>query len=227
MTTETAIELVVVSTGYNAPTADRCRASVKGQVGVGHVQHIYVEAGEQDPPHATLANLCHAIDSVPRDAVIVWLDGDDWLARVDALRTVAAVYVDPAAWLTYGSFQFSDGRPGFAQAYTDAEWRHVRRAPWKATHLRTFRAQLFHRIDRTRDFMVNGVWEMRCEDLAVMWPLLEMAGPQHSAFISETLCVYNLADSFEFSATAANLAREKERRLYLEQLQPYRRVEAL
>jgi hypothetical protein len=198
--------ITVISTGFRAPTAHLCRASVAAQVGVS-VEHIYVEASEQDPPLTVSENLYNAVQGLPEERVCAWIDGDDWLAMPDALARVAKWYADDyELMLTYGSFVTSDGDPATWQgAYPhDAD---VRQHPWKASHLRTFRAGLFQRLT-PEDLQLDGEWLSLGVDQAVMLPMLEMAGHTRRHFCPVPLVIYNTSTSWAAHARPADLERE-------------------
>jgi hypothetical protein len=203
----------VISTGYNAPTKERCLASVRAQIGVDY-QAVYIEAGKQNPPLSALENLYREVHACNPHDIIVCLDGDDWFADDRVLYVVQSIYrgeytgrID--AWVTYGSFVYADGRQGFAAPYKPNE--NVRRTPWRATHLKTFRAGLFQQID-PRDLKDDaGEWFKLAIDQATMFPLLEMAGPYHSLFVPGIMVVYNFESSWE-----ANPSTQLHER-YLEQ----------
>src|SRR5260221_14310291 len=69
---------VVVSTAFNAPTEMKCRVSVSSQEDVGIVEHRYINAGAQAKPAPVVVNLIAMIANLPKETVVVWLDGDDW-----------------------------------------------------------------------------------------------------------------------------------------------------
>lgn len=214
--------MVVVSTGFNAPTKDRCLESVEAQT--CPLRHIYVEAGLQDPPRLAVQNAYEAIHTLDKNDIVAMLDGDDWLSHPEALAYVQSLYnKDPDLWLTYGSFVFSDGRPGFAAPYPHGNFRQH---PWLATHLKTFRAGLFQKIKK-EDLQVNGEWQRLVWDTAIMYPMLEMAGPDRILFIEDILYVYNLASSFEWNASSAELALERKMDQLTRARPPYGKVKEL
>lgn len=221
------ISITVTSTGFCAAEwAERCMESVRGQTfaathiyaaaddaTLGAAAEVYYERAFGHPHFASgaidgigkglLANLLPIWRSLPPDEVIVWLDGDDWLATDHALERVAAAH-HAGALVTYGSFMYHDGRPGFAgQCGNDP-----RSEPWRATHLKSFRAGLVQRIRESDWRWGDGSWLDLSIDQAVMLPCLEMAGRDRSVFIPEILCVYNSAHSFAANTDAAGLAQE-------------------
>jgi tetratricopeptide (TPR) repeat protein len=132
--------------------------------------------------------------------IIVWLDGTDRLANRYALARVLAEYTnDPTVLCTYGNFVGSRGSQSNLIAYSSQALiqAKIRDEPWTASHLRTFRALLFQNIKR-EDLLKSTAFEKeewfdRCTDWAVMYPILEMAGPRAS-FIPDILVEYNEDD---------------------------------
>ncbi|MBV8720624.1 MAG: hypothetical protein JO277_00650, partial [Candidatus Eremiobacteraeota bacterium] len=201
----------VTSTAKNAAQwAPKCIESVRAQR-YPHWMHVYSAADEETALAAesvasagvrvrrslapSLANLFPIWHSLPDDEIIVWLDGDDWLAHDRVFDRLVQVYQDTDAWFTYGQFEFTEpplGFPkrGFAGLYPpgvdprDVPW------DWRLTHLRTFRAWLVKRIAEDDLKTPSGAWCYYCTDRAVMLPLADMAGEKR-AFIDEVLCMYN------------------------------------
>lgn len=212
--------VLVISTGYRCDSAP-CLTSVRAQQGVT-VDHRWVDAAKQDPPQKAMTNVSRLLSGVPPETIVAWVDLDDRLLGTDALAKVAQRHTE-GAWVTYGSFRFKDGRPGFAAQYPlDA---NVRTHPWLATHLKTFRAGLFHRIHPNR--LQKPGEKDYCQDLAVMLPAMEMAGPERCAFIPDTLYEYDLAASHEFSTDSAGHRAERESAAWFRSLPTYARRETL
>lgn len=158
--------------------------------GMGHKCQVF-----HNPKRVgAMANWYTAVHRVnPRD-VVVSLDGDDWLADADVLQTLADTYADPDVWVTYGSFQFEPGakrselcRPLSQDVIAS---RSIRSSRWVTSHLRTFYAALFQKI-RKEDLMVQGeFFDIAC-DVALFFPILEMALPSHTRYIHRVLYSYN------------------------------------
>ncbi len=142
----------------------------------------------------SLANFYYAIHSCKDNEIIVALDGDDFLAHELVLAKLNRVYTKENAWLTYGNYL---DYPSFKQevvtckkiADSVVRQNRFRKAPWVSSHLRTFYASLFKKI-KLEDFLYNGRFYPMAGDLAMMYPLLEMAG-KHSVFIPDVLYLYN------------------------------------
>jgi hypothetical protein len=218
------MKITVVSTGCRVPSDARrkCIQSVQRQFRppIGpEFEHVYIDAAEQSPPKAHFENLIEVIGKLPDDRIVACLDADDWLGPPNALCAVAR-YFAAGAWVTYGSFIFADGRRGNpCDPYEAGE--NIRAVRWKATHLKCFKAGLFKRIKHEHLKLPTGKWLPHARDLALMFPLLEMAGPKRTAHVAEVVYVYNFANSTEFTGgdefRKAELACVK----YVRSLPPY------
>lgn len=116
----------------------------------------------------------------PED-VICLVDGDDFLVRRDALAIVASLYDDPSTLLTYGQYVWPNGAPGHCRPYTPEAFAGLRRGGYWASHLRTFKYKLYREMAAQdpglscyRDS--SGEFFKTCYDIAIMTPLMEMAG---------------------------------------------------
>ena len=163
-------------------------------------------------------------EAAPEDIVAI-LDGDDWLARVDALELVARAH-RAGAWVTYGSWvsnHRSQDYPSRLPAYPEGV--DLRWYPWLATAMRTFRRGLFDRI-RPEDLGdEQGRYFRCCPDPALMLPAMEMAGPERVTHIPEPIYFYNRDYG---GAVADTRRREQEATAALIRSRPpYERLEAL
>lgn len=152
----------------------------------------YIENKENK---GALYNIYHAVHSCDDDEIIVLVDGDDWLNSEWVLSRVTDVYEKQDVWLTYGEFinncTRSKGCCGVyeEEVIVNSSFRDV---AWRASHLRTFYAKLFKYI-RKEDFMCEGKFFKVSWDMAIMFPLLEMA-QNRFRFISDVLYVYNMVN---------------------------------
>ena len=146
-----------------------------------------------------LYNFYHTIhQNVMDDEIVVCLDGDDQLAHNNVLSFLNKIYENKSTqshqeiWLTYGQFSTNRGSLGFAREYAQSivKTGSFRNAPWSATHLKSFKAWLFKKINKD-DFLYNGSFFRYCSDMAFMFPMLEM-GRNHIQYIQEILYIYNL-----------------------------------
>ena len=123
------------------------------------------------------------------------LDADDWLSK-DALETVAAVYKKhPETLVTYGSYiKESIGRKTkISRPYP--KLATVRRYPWRASHLKTMRWKVLKNISKTW-FVYKNEWLPAASDVALMLPILELAGLHRCRHISKA--IYHWRDNTEF-----------------------------
>ncbi len=162
---------------------------------------------KRDQNKSVLENVHEIIHSLEPSAIVVWLDGDDHLPHPEVLTCIRRLYDTEDPWMTWGQFVYSDGRPGWASDYPAPirVTRSYRNDVWRATHLRTFRAGLFQKIrkeslQRAVTFdelgfppsggaVAHAEWIEYATDLAVMFPMLEMA-QERGVFFPLTLCVY-------------------------------------
>jgi hypothetical protein len=188
-------------------------------------EHVYVEASDHVPPRTCLENRWRVIEQLPRGAVVAELDGDDELAHTGVLAHVWGLYANPDTWLTYGSFELFDGRQGFCAPYPSAEYRKL---PWLASHLKTYRVELARHLVPQRDFMRrDGSWREHARDMAMVIPMLEMAGQARSVYVPGVTYRYSLVDSFEWLASPAERMMEEAHVMEIRALPPRARLEAL
>ena len=131
------------------------------------------------------------------DDIVVILDGDDHLLGRSALSFINDFYnKNPECWFMYGSSIWTDGRRCCSSPYPEYEFRNLRAAPFRVSHVRTFRAGLYHKIT-TQDPEFNCMknkqnqWYDSAYDVALCYPMLEMAGSKHVFHNTHKLYVYN------------------------------------
>lgn len=165
-----------------------------------------------------MANFYNAIHSCPDDAIIVVVDGDDWLAHKNVLTLLNKVYSKANVWMTYGQFKtYPQNTIGLCRetpALVKKE-NSFRKCKWIFSHLRTFYAWLFKQI-KIEDLCHDGVFFTSACDLAMMIPMLEMAGTR-SQFIPDVLTIYNQANVLHIAGTRR---AEQKRNAALVRLKP-------
>jgi glycosyltransferase involved in cell wall biosynthesis len=139
--------------------------------------------------HSTAIQMCD-----PKK-VIVCLDGDDWFANDRVLEVVAKAYEDPKVWLTYGNYKSTD-TSSLKSCCETLPKRVLKRAlfrshRWVTSHLKTFYAALFQKINKDDLYYKDQFYPM-AGDMAMMMPMLEMASQGHIRFIPEVLYIYNV-----------------------------------
>jgi glycosyltransferase involved in cell wall biosynthesis len=165
-----------------------------------------------------LENLYRMIHTCDDQEIVILLDGDDWLAHPRVLQTLNAVYSDPHCWMTYGQYVswpapvLGYSRPIPAQITDTNDFRGY---DWCASHLRSFYAWLFKRINREDLISPWGTFYPMAWDQALMFPLLEMAG-HRAKFIPDVLYTYNAANPINDAKVNRPLQRQCETAIRLQ-----------
>jgi len=174
-----------------------------------------------------LANLDMVIRTLDPKKVVVTVDGDDILAHPRVLNILASIYANPSIWLTYGSWKSEP--KGFvcpcqpipreiSQANAFRSWQ------WVASQLRTFYAGLFQKI-KPEDLLYEGKYFPTTWDLAMMFPMLEMASKSHFQYVPDIVYIYNVINPInDFRAH-----KELQMKLtnYIRAKAPYKPLETL
>jgi glycosyltransferase involved in cell wall biosynthesis len=121
--------------------------------------------------------------------VCIEVDGDDWLPDADVFSRIHKVYEDQNVWIANGCFQYSTGHLGFASPQTD--FQNIRQNQFTASHIRTWRAFLWRAIKQEDLKDENENYWQWSGDLCFMFPMLEMAGPEHYRFMNQINYIYN------------------------------------
>jgi hypothetical protein len=169
-----------------------------------------------------LYNLYYTIQSLSDDEICVILDGDDWFAHPKVLKELNRYYNDPNVWMSYGQ---SITYPKYEKAKAISFNPAVRnlRGQTELPQLRTFYASLFKKI-KIKDFLFQGEFFTTCWDLAITFPLWEMAR-NHAVFIPEVFYVYNR----ETPLNDDKIYKEKQPHFsrYIRSLPSYDEIESL
>jgi glycosyltransferase involved in cell wall biosynthesis len=139
-----------------------------------------------------LANIYTACHATEDHEIIVTLDGDDAFAHADVLTTINCAYHDSNVWLTYGQYtEYPEGWLGICHAIPETviASNAYRSYEWVTSHLRTYYAWLFKCIKK-EDLMHDNFFYSATADLAIMFPMLEMAGGRFK-FIDQVLYIHN------------------------------------
>lgn len=127
--------------------------------------------------------------------VCVTIDGDDALYDSKVLSKLNKIYTENDVYLTYGQY-VHDPAPEFSIGHCREISKHIvenklyRKTDWMLSHLRTFKYGLFKNIKR-EDFLDNdGQFMKRTGDLALTYPMAEMAGNK-IMFINDIMYSYN------------------------------------
>lgn len=141
-------------------------------------------------------NILKGVEESKEKSIVCTLDFDDWLIDNSVLSYLDSLYSSDV-WMTYGSyvdyFDENHQRQITKKRYSNEviENNRFRDAPWEASHLRTFRRELFLKINK-EDFVdreTGNMYDM-AGDLVFMFPMLEMSGSRFRVS-SKPLYVYN------------------------------------
>lgn len=152
-----------------------------------------------------MANFYDAIQDVSPHEVVVELDGDDELVTADASADLARLHmrldlvwtqhqVARHQWTSWPHFRSTDLPPAyrFRADLPRMPWTRS----WHPSHLRSFKAWAFQRIERD-DLMLDGQWVQASPDFTYFTPLVEMTPPTLRYFYDRELAIYNITASNE------------------------------
>lgn len=158
------------------------------------------------------------------DEVMIQFDGDDMLATPNVLSKLAKIYDDSNIWVTYGHLiTTNDGETCPAtREPTEDEWKDIRNTPWWGfSHLRTSYTWLFKKI-KPEDLMYNNKFASISCDIAIMYPLIEMAGKERVKYINE---VTYIREVHQKNDSALYLDDQQKMEKYFRSLQPYKELD--
>ena len=173
-----------------------------------------------------LQNIYDSVSKAKDGSVIITLDGDDWLAGKDVLNKLNQVYQDPNAWMSAGSYLENTTMAVRQPKVYDDFWKgNLRRHLWTISHLRTFKKELFMKINREDMLDHDGEMYKFTFDRAMMYPMIEMSGPEHYRTVLDVLCIYNRENPLAVDRVhrAEQLRIERE----IANRKPYERLENL
>ena len=132
----------------------------------------------------------------PED-IVVTVDGDDFFSGVDSLSYVNDFYTKENCLMTYGQYQRLNGNRGQPRPFqSEEEFNNLRSIPFFVSHLRTFKAKVFHEIKNQDPELTcmkdeHGNWYRIGCDMVFCLPLLEVAGYDKVKYIDKVLYIYN------------------------------------
>ena len=137
-----------------------------------------------------IRNLLEKKIKEPTKTIDLIVDGDDYLYSSDVLNILEEKYKQTNCLITYGSHISSKGVQGKKYPRIIRKFNLFRKYFWYASHLKTFRHDLWLSINKSDLLTNNGHYFTVASDLALMFPMLEMAGNRQE-FIKDILYVYN------------------------------------
>jgi glycosyltransferase involved in cell wall biosynthesis len=160
-----------------------------------------------DTHKCSLENHYQVISKLDPKKIVVSIDGDDFLAHTHVLNSLAEVYKDPNIWLTHGNYQTSLEPPIHGEKMPDHVVKEgsFRAYKYLANHVKTFYAKLFQKIKKEDLLWKDGTFFQVCGDMAMMFPMIEMARNGHFKFIEEILYIYNISNPLNDHKIKVNL----------------------
>ena len=206
--------MIIVTTLYNCEDyIEQCLGSIKGQdftdfkcyitddistdnsvkitkdFIAGDDRFILIENTEKLYQPGNYDQVIRDNKDIDDNEIIVEIDGDDWLPNSKTLSRVNEVYKNQDIWIANGSFRYANGQMGFAAPPSNID--NIRTETFTASHIRTWRAFLWRAIEQDYLKDENGIYWKVAGDLAFMFPMLEMAGPEHYLFMNDVNYIYN------------------------------------
>jgi glycosyltransferase involved in cell wall biosynthesis len=181
--------IVYIDDASTDGTSERIQDYIKRKDKSSRVSYIRNETNQ-----GAIGNLYRVIHQCQNHEIVVILDGDDWLAHESVLTKINEAYADPDVWMTYGNYveyptynkNIRRQNPISEKIVRENLYRNYELAPFR---MRTFFAGLYKRI-ALHDFLKEGKFYEACSCMAIILPLLEMAG-EHAKFIKDVLLIYN------------------------------------
>ena len=160
--------------------------------------------------HNCLFSLKSDIDP---DDIIIILDGDDALLHTGVLEYVNNIYkYNQSLLITYGQYITSNGYLGHCSSYTEQEYNNLRNMDWRASHLRSFKFKTYlELINQDPQFNcykdIDGGFYKITYDIAILYPLMEIAGYNNIHFNKEPLYYYRLHPNNDHALNASEQKR--------------------
>lgn len=187
---------------YHIYYCDDCSTDATVEKVRGYIQEHQLEDKitliTNDVRHYKLYNLYTTIHTYLDDlAIVVEIDGDDWLLTDDVFDYLASLYVSDDIWMTYGGFVSCPYTFSYLQSLSIPDnvvvtnsFRFFYHKGFIFMALRTFYAGLFKKIKIKDLYDENGTFFTVSSDVATMIPMFEMAGARFHFIEKECYC-YN------------------------------------
>lgn len=188
---------------------------------LGHPLNYKVILCKNSVRRGAMANWYYTISKLEDHVIVLNIDGDDWLSHDQVFKYINDAYSDRRIWMTYGQFKvWPQGYKGFCKRHTpEVVFAHnYRPVDWLSSHLRTYYAWLFKKIDM-HDFMYAGAFLQTSCDRAIMYPLLEMCAGHYYCFEDQVLYIYNAQNPL--ADVCRNYAMQQQMCGYIMSRSPY------
>jgi glycosyltransferase involved in cell wall biosynthesis len=183
---------------------------------------------QQQERSYALKNIYDALSAFDfeEDDILAFVDGDDFLPHPEVFATMNDIYQQTSCLLTYGQYNTDTGLPGHCLPYTRAEFENLRKNDWVASHLKSFKYKLYRAFleqDPTAKAYKDekGTFYSMAYDVALMYPLMEIAGYEHVYFNERIVYTYRIHAQNEMNI---NRPLQIETEKQIRSRQPFERV---
>ena len=144
----------------------------------------------------TVRNIYNILSTsdLAEDDIVVLVGGEDYLLHARVFYKINELYKKYNCLLTYGQFCTGKGFIGNCSPYTKEEFVNLRKCDWRISHLKSFRFKLFTAFLK-QDPQLNaykdeqGRYYLNSSDIALMYPLPEIAGYENVRFNKNVMYV--------------------------------------
>lgn len=207
---------------------ERCKSSVIDnslhiKTVIRHI--VKVDPIEESKRKYTLYNIINALSPdyyrIGDDDLIHIVDGDDYIFP-DALKKREMFFrSNPKYLLAYGGYRCESG----ARAKFQVQWngQDLRKNYWLSSHMRTFKYRLWKKVPHSLFLDQKVEYFKTCADMATMWPMMEIAGPDRCKCLTQTCYIYN--DLSPLNDHKVRREQQIKDEKYLRSLSPLKRIE--
>tara|TARA_A100001015_G_scaffold314383_1_gene423721 strand:+ start:454 stop:966 length:513 start_codon:yes stop_codon:yes gene_type:complete len=161
--------------------------------------------------------------------IIISIDGDDELYNCNVFSTLDKYYKDKNVWMTFGSFlrknhlnELNEGIKCDGIDFTDIIKNNNFRKTWIYSHLKTYKYKLFKKI-KNKDLKINGKYVKAAQDMAVMYPMIEMSGGKFKC-IPDILYIYNSNHPETNHSNDKKKNMQIDNKIHIQSLEPYKPI---
>ena len=134
------------------------------------------------------------VEEIKDNDIILHLDGDDLLTCSTSLSIINKNYANnPNHLISYGDYESATGKESICKPWQSniSVSEYIAPIGWIFSHIRTFKYMLWKYIDKKLSFYdEEGKIFTSAGDVAIMKPLLELAGRKRTMFFNKKMYYY-------------------------------------